>query len=82
MKISRFSKACIFFVISKKRIHSVKSGKFLKMPKRSLRRISFPVHLSHILRDKWNIVIRDAGWRVISAHGMRLIKTKIETDEY
>ena len=30
------------------------------MPKRSLRRISFPVHLSHILRDKWNIVIRDA----------------------
>ena len=52
------------------------------MAKRSLRRISFPVHLSHILRDKWNIVIRDAGWRVKSAHGMTLIKTKIETDEY
>lgn len=52
------------------------------MPKRSLRRISFPVHLSHILRDKWNIVIRDAGGRVKSAHEMRLIKTKIETDEY
>ena len=48
------------------------------MPKRSLRRISFPVHLSHILRDTWNIVLRDAGWRVKSVHGVRLIKTKMK----
>ena len=52
------------------------------MPKTSLRRISFPVHLSHTLRDTWNIVMRDAGWRVKRAHGMRLIKTKNEADEY
>ena len=50
------------------------------MPKRSLRKIS--VHLLHILRDTWDVVMRDAGWRVKSAHGMRFIKTKDETDKY
>ena len=50
------------------------------MPKRSLRKIS--VHLLHILRDTWDVVMRNAGWRVKSAHGMRLIKTKDETDKY
>ena len=45
-------------------------------------RISFPVHLSHILRDTRNIVMRDAGWRAKSAHGRRLIKTKNEANKY
>ena len=26
----------------------------------------------------WNIVMRDAGWRVKSAHGRRLINTKMK----
>ena len=43
------------------------------MPRRILRKIPFLVHLSCILRDTWNNVIRDAGsWRVKSAYGMRL----------
>ena len=51
------------------------------MPRRSLREIPFPLHLSCILSDRWKNVMRDAGWRVLKGPSNVTYCTKNERIE-